>query len=174
MQKKENTHTESRNEQPKPPFAVKKQNHPGLESRVEPTPKFQAEKYLVAEILKVKKALITGGDSGIGRAVTYFFAREGADVAITFLPEEQSDAEFTKDCIEKEGRICILILADLKDAAFYQQAVDSTAKELGGLNILVSNAVQQMRKHNIEDISFEEWDLTFKTKGSDCGHWRQD
>jgi len=149
--------------EPKPPFPPQKQPSPGIESKLEPRPKFEASLYKAAGKLIGKKALITGGDSGIGRAVAVLYAKEGADVAITFLPEEREDAEETREYVEKEGRQCVLIEGDLCEPQFCQSAVEKTVEELGGLHILVSNAAHQMRKESLEDLTFEEWDRTFKT-----------
>lgn len=154
--------TQSRNE-PKPPFPKQKQSSPGLESKLEPRPKFEGALYKAAGKLAGKKALITGGDSGIGRAVAVLYAREGADVAITFLPEERSDAEETRQHIEAEGQKCLLIEGNLCEPEFCQSVVDQTVRELGGLDILVSNAAHQMRKESLDELSLEEWDRTFKT-----------
>ncbi len=149
--------------EPKPPFKPQHHSSPGLESEIRPRPKFEAPLYKPANKLLDKKALITGGDSGIGRAVAVLFAREGADVAIVFLPEEKSDAEETAKYIRNEGRKCLLIEGDLKEEKFCISAVHKTVKELGGLDILVSNAAHQMRKQSLEELSAEEWDKTFKT-----------
>lgn len=148
--------------QPKPPFPEQKPAKPGLEAELTPKPKYQAPAYKAAGKLEGKRALITGGDSGIGRAVAVLFAREGADVVINFLAEEQSDAEATKRAVEKEGRRCVLVAGDLTDAAFCKQLVERTVKELGGLDILVSNAGHQNRK-KLEELDDEEFDRTFKT-----------
>jgi NAD(P)-dependent dehydrogenase (short-subunit alcohol dehydrogenase family) len=148
---------------PKPPFPAQKQKAPGLESKLRPRPRYEAPLYKPANKLQGKRALITGGDSGIGRAVALLFAREGADVAITFLSEEIEDAQHIKTEIEKISRQCILISGDLTDESFCKEAVETTVEELGGIDILVSNAAHQMRKENIEEITFEEWDRTFKT-----------
>jgi NAD(P)-dependent dehydrogenase (short-subunit alcohol dehydrogenase family) len=113
--------------------------------------------------LEGKAALVTGGDSGIGRAVATLYAREGADVAITFLPAEQSDADMTRQAVEKEGRKCVLISGDLTDATFCKNAVERAVNELGRLDILVSNAGHQNRKESLQDVTDEEWDRTFKT-----------
>lgn len=147
----------------KPPFPRQKQNPPGLESEITPRPKFEAPSYKPAGKLEGKKALITGGDSGIGRAVAILFAREGADVVISFLPEEESDARETKTHVENENRKCILVAGDLVDETFCKYLVDVTVQELGGIDILVSNAAHQNRKENLENISFKEFDTTFKT-----------
>jgi NAD(P)-dependent dehydrogenase (short-subunit alcohol dehydrogenase family) len=149
--------------EPRPPFPKQKQPPPGLESEMHPRPKFEASRYKAAGKLVGKKALITGGDSGIGRAVAILYAREGADVAITYLPVEESDALETKFQVEREGRRCLLIEGDLTDPLFCQTAVRRTVSEFGQLNILVSNAAHQMRKQSLDEISYEEWDRTFKT-----------
>lgn len=148
---------------PKPPFPEQKQESPGLESEIEPRPAFLAPHYRPANKLSGKKALITGGDSGIGRAVAVLYAREGADVAITFLPAEKSDAEETRQHVEKLGRKCVLLEGDLTEEKFCLLAVERTVSELGGIDILVSNAAHQNRKESIEEISLEEFDRTFRT-----------
>src|SRR5437868_11837389 len=112
--------------EPKPPFPAKKQEQPGLEAALHPKPRYQAAKYKPAGKLKDKVALVTGGDSGIGRAVAYLFAREGADVAIAYLPEEKRDAEETKAAIEKEGRRCLTIEGDLTSADVCRDCVERT------------------------------------------------
>ena len=149
--------------EPIPPFAKQHQPQPGLESELEPRPRFEAEDYRAAGKLTGKAALITGGDSGIGRAVALLFAREGADVAIGYLPEEQSDADETKRLVEAEERQCVLLPGDLKDARFCDAIVEKTVKALGKLDILVSNAAHQSRKESLEDLTDEELDATFKT-----------
>jgi NAD(P)-dependent dehydrogenase (short-subunit alcohol dehydrogenase family) len=159
---KQATKPQVKNE-PKPPFPEQHLEKPGLESKLEPRPQYQAPLYKAAGKLEGKAALVTGGDSGIGRAVATLYAREGADVAITFLPAEQSDAEVTKQAVEKEGRKCVLISGDLTDATFCKNAVERTVNELGHLDILVSNAGHQNRKESLQDVTDEEWDRTFKT-----------
>src|SRR5207248_9231223 len=139
------------------------QDNTGLESELQPRPKYQAPLYKAASKLQGKTALITGGDSGIGRAVAVLYAREGADVAITHLPPEQSDAEETRKAVEAEGRKCLLLSGDLTDPAFCKDAVERTVSELGKLDILVSNAAHQNRKESLEDVTDEEFDRTFKT-----------
>lgn len=146
----------------KPPFPRKKLKRPALESDLQPKPRFLAPAYRPANKLEGKKALITGGDSGIGRAVALLYAREGADVAITYLPGELDDARDVQSFIEREGRQCILIEGDLSDPKFCRECVDKTVRELGGLDILVSNAAHQVRKDAIEDIEVDEWEHTFK------------
>jgi NAD(P)-dependent dehydrogenase (short-subunit alcohol dehydrogenase family) len=149
--------------EPKPPFPAKKLEKPGLESELRPRPKYEAPRYRSANKLEGKVALITGGDSGIGRAVAVIYAREGADVAITALPAEHSDAEETRQAVEREGRRCLILEGDLTQLDFCQTCVDRTVAELGQLDILVSNAAHQNRKEHPEDVSDEEWDRTFKT-----------
>lgn len=149
--------------EPFPPFPGRKLEPPGLESDLKPRPRFEAPTYRAAGKLKGKRALITGGDSGIGRAVAVLYAREGADVAITYLPVEQSDAEETRDHVARWGRRCVLIPGDLTLESFAREAVEETVRELGGLDILVSNAAYQRRKSNLDELTLEEWDRTFKT-----------
>ncbi len=149
--------------EPRPPFPEQHQEKPGLESRLDPRPRFEAPRYRAAGKLAGKTALVTGGDSGIGRAVAILFAREGADVAVGYLPDEQSDAEETRRHIEKEGRRCLLAPGDLGDAAFCKEIVERTVREFGRLDVLVSNAAHQDRKESLTDITDEEWDRTFRT-----------
>lgn len=139
------------------------QAKPGLESKVSPRPRFKASHYKGADKLKQKVALITGGDSGIGRAVAILFAREGADVAITYLPEEESDARETVQAIEEEGRAALSISGDIQDSEFSRRAVRQTVARLRKLDILVNNAAYQQHQKSLEDISEEQWDRTFKT-----------
>jgi NAD(P)-dependent dehydrogenase (short-subunit alcohol dehydrogenase family) len=149
--------------EPKPPFPKQKLPKPGLEKDLEPKPKFEAPRYRAAGKLAGKVALITGGDSGIGRAVAVLYAREGADVAITHLPAETEDAAETRRAVEAEGRRCVTIEGDLTDEAFCVDAVERTVKELGALDVLVSNAAHQNRKGSIDEITTDEFDRTFKT-----------
>lgn len=136
---------------------------PGLESELDPRPQFEAPAYRPAGKLHGRKALITGGDSGIGRAVTVLFAREGADVAIVYMKEEQSDAEETQRNAEAAGRRCILIPGDVTSPRFCREAVRRAHRELGGLDLLVNNAAFQESVDQLEDISDEQWDRTFRT-----------
>ena len=149
-------------QEPQPPFAKQKQRGTGLESKLDPRPRYEAARYKPAGKLEQKCALVTGGDSGIGRAVAVLYAREGADVAISYLPAEQSDAEETRRAVESEGRRCVLIPGDLKEAEFCEALVEQAVKQLGKLDILVSNAAHQNRKNTLEDVSDEEFDTTFK------------
>ena len=155
------TQQPSQREQPKPLFPAQRQDKPGLESTLEPRPHYEAPAYKAAGKLEGKRALITGGDSGIGRAVAVLFAREGADVAINYLEAEQSDADETRRAIEACGRRCVQLPGDLADAAFCRQLVERTCEELGGIDILVSNAAYQNRK-SIEQLTPEELDRTFR------------
>ena len=149
--------------QPKSPMPAQHQPKPGLESKLNPRPRYQAPLYKGAERLKHKVALITGGDSGIGRAVAVLFAREGADVAFTYLPEEESDAAETRDAVEAEGRKALLIPGDLLDPEFSAEAVEQTVDTLGKLDILVNNAAFQQHQKSLEELTDEQWDRTFKT-----------
>lgn len=149
--------------QPKSPLPAQTQPKPGLDSAMTPEPKYLAPLYKGSGKLQGKVALITGGDSGIGRAVAVLFAREGADVAINYLPAEQSDAEVVKSAIENEGRKALLIPGDVTDRKFCDHAVRETVRELGKLDILVNNAAYQETREKFEDISDDDWDLTFRT-----------
>jgi len=149
--------------EPKPPFPKQKLDKPGLEADMDVRPKYQAPRYKPAGKLEGKVAIVTGGDSGIGRAVAVLFAREGADVAIAFLPAERQDAAETQRAIEAEGRKCLAIEGDLTNAEFCLTVIDRTVAELGQLDILVSNAAHQNRKEKLEDVTDEEFDRTFKT-----------
>jgi NAD(P)-dependent dehydrogenase (short-subunit alcohol dehydrogenase family) len=149
--------------EPKPPFPEQHQEKPGIESRIEPRPRYKAPDYKGAGKLDGKIALITGGDSGIGRAVAVLYAREGADVAIVYLPVEQSDAEETKRAVEEEGKRALLLSGDVSDPAFCRTAVERTVKEFRRLDILVNNAAFQQHQERLEDVSDEQWDKTFRT-----------
>jgi NAD(P)-dependent dehydrogenase (short-subunit alcohol dehydrogenase family) len=154
---------EGKLDEPLAPMPPQHQDKPGIESELTPRPKYKATHYQGAGKLENKVALITGGDSGIGRAVAVLYAREGADVAVTHLPEEQSDAEETKAAVEKEGRRALLISGNIEDPEFARQTVEKTVKEFGKLDLLVNNAAFQQHQESLEDISEEQWDRTFKT-----------
>lgn len=139
------------------------QRKPGFESKLTPRPRYKAPHYQGSGKLKNKVALITGGDSGIGRAVAVLFAREGADVAFTYLPAESKDARETLRAIEREGRSGLSIAGDLTDRKFSSDAVKQTVAALGRLDILVKNAAYQQHQKTIADVSEEQWDRTFKT-----------
>ena len=149
--------------QPKPPFPKQHQPKPGQEHKLQPRPRYQARQYQSAGKLKGKVALITGGDSGIGRAVAVLYAREGADVAITYLPEEERDAKETQRAVVSEKHRAVLIPGDLTIREFCSEAVERTVRELGGLDILVNNAAFQQHQEGLEKVSDEQWDYTFKT-----------
>lgn len=150
--------------QPKPPFAKQQIGPPpGLESDLDPAPRYLAQEYKGAGKLAGKVALITGGDSGIGRSVAVLYAREGADVALVFLPEEQSDAEETVQAIENEGQRALLLPGDVCDPEFCNEAVERCVKELGKLDVLVNNAAYQKHRADLEQVSLDQWDKTFRT-----------
>jgi NAD(P)-dependent dehydrogenase (short-subunit alcohol dehydrogenase family) len=139
------------------------QAKPGLESKIRPRPEYEAPLYRGSGKLQEKVALITGGDSGIGRAVAVLYAREGANVAIVYLPEEQSDAEETRQVVEAVGGHALLIPGDVTKVEFCRKAVEQTVAEFGKLDILVNNAAFQQHQKSLEDVSEEQWDRTFKT-----------
>lgn len=155
--------TEQTGDRPKSPMPKQKQRRPGIEKKMEPRPQYKAPKYKGSGKLKNKAAIVTGGDSGIGRAVAVLFAREGADVAILHLPSEKVDAKETAAAVEAEGRKCLAIAGDVKDAKFCRRAVDRAAKEFGRLDILVNNAAFQQHQRSLEDITDEQFDETFRT-----------
>ncbi|NJL23039.1 MAG: SDR family oxidoreductase [Leptolyngbyaceae cyanobacterium SM1_3_5] len=135
---------------------------PGLQSEMTPQPKSGENTYLAAGKLRDKVALITGGDSGIGRSIAILYAKEGADVAITYLNEHE-DAEETKRLVEAEGRKCITIAGDIGDEQFCQKLVQETISRLGKLDILVNNAAEQHPQKSLEDITAEQLERTFRT-----------
>jgi NAD(P)-dependent dehydrogenase (short-subunit alcohol dehydrogenase family) len=148
---------------PKPPFQEQSQPWPGLASQMNPRPDHGEKSYKGTGRLKGRKALITGGDSGMGRAAAIAYAREGADVAINYLPAEEPDAKEVIALIKAEGRKAVAIPGDLRDEAFCKRMVETAVRELGGLDILVSNAARQQTKPSILDISTEDFDATMKT-----------
>ncbi|CAM5572816.1 3-phenylpropionate-dihydrodiol/cinnamic acid-dihydrodiol dehydrogenase [Streptomyces tendae] len=148
--------------EPTPPYPKQRQQAPGLERDMRPRPRYKAPRYRAADKLRGKVALITGGDSGIGRAVALLYAREGADVAIAYLPEEQPDAEETRDAVRAAGRRCLLLPGDLANTSFCRQTVERTVRELGGLNILVNNAAHLNSQTDLSQLDFEDWDRSFK------------
>lgn len=149
--------------QPTPPLPEQHLAKPGLESELNPRPNYLAPAYEGSNKLRDMVAIITGGDSGIGRAVAVLYAREGADVAIIYLPDEQSDAEETRDAVEQEGRRCLLIPGDVSDWGFCQRAVQQAVDELGKLDILVNNAAFQEHVESLDDLTPEHFDRTMKT-----------
>ncbi|MDJ1480854.1 SDR family oxidoreductase [Cytophagaceae bacterium YF14B1] len=148
---------------PKPPFKSQTQPWPGLASKMEPKPDHGETSYKGSDRLKGRKALITGGDSGMGRAAAIAYAREGADVAINYLPSEEADAQEVIALIKKEGRKAIAIPGDLREEAFCKKLVSEAVKGLGGLDIVVSNAARQQAVASILDITTEQFDWTMKT-----------
>jgi NAD(P)-dependent dehydrogenase (short-subunit alcohol dehydrogenase family) len=143
-------------------FPDQEQNLPGSEAKMTPTPEVIHTDYQGSNKLKNKIALITGGDSGIGRSIAVHFAREGADVAIAYLNED-NDANDTKKMVEQEGRKCLLLRGDLKEEDFCREIVRRTVEEFGGLNILVNNAAVQFSEHDIEKITTDQLLLTYQT-----------
>jgi NAD(P)-dependent dehydrogenase (short-subunit alcohol dehydrogenase family) len=147
---------------PAPPLPRQHLAKPGREADLELAPMFDNPDYKGSEKLKGKVALVTGGDSGIGRAVAVFYAREGADVAVAYL-NEHDDAAGTRAAVEKEGRRCITISGDVADAEFCREAVARTMKEFGRLDVLVNNAAFQEHVAAFEDLTDEHFDRTLKT-----------
>lgn len=148
---------------PRPPFEGQSQPWPGLAGKMKPQPDHGEKSYKGSGRLKGRKALITGGDSGMGRAAAIAYAREGADVAINYYPTEEPDAAEVIELIRAEGRKAIPIPGDLRDEAFCRKLVDEAVKGLGGLDILVNNAGRQQSHQSILDISNEEFDWAMKT-----------
>jgi NAD(P)-dependent dehydrogenase (short-subunit alcohol dehydrogenase family) len=148
---------------PRPPFKEQSQPWPGLVSKMDPRPDHGEKSYKGSGRLKGRKALITGGDSGMGRAAAIAYAREGADVAINYYPTEEEDAKEVIKLIKAEGRKAIAIPGDLRDEAFCKSLVEQAAKALGGLDIVVNNAARQQTHKSILDISTDEFDWTMKT-----------
>ncbi|OBG86691.1 NAD(P)-dependent oxidoreductase [Mycobacterium sp. E802] len=142
-------------------FPDQQQSVPGLQSRMNPVPDCGESSYRGSGKLAGKKAVITGGDSGIGRAVAIAYAREGADVAISYLNEDE-DAESVAQLVKEEGRTCVLIPGDLSDPEHCRTVIARAVEELGGIDILVNNAAYQMTHETLEEIDDQEWDYTFK------------
>lgn len=147
----------------RPPFKEQEQPWPGLASKMDPRPDHGEKSYRGSGRLKGRKALITGGDSGMGRAAAIAYAREGADVAINYLPAEEEDAREVIALIKAEGRRAAAIPGDLRDEAFCARLVEEAVKALGGLDILVNNAARQQTRKSILDITTEDFDATMKT-----------
>lgn len=149
---------------------TEQQQPPGSDQELTPTADHGEESYRGSGKLTGKRAVITGGDSGIGKAVAIAFAREGADVLISYLPDEEDDAQDTKRWIEEAGRKAVLLPGDVSDPAYCRQVVTTAVEELGGLDVLVNNAAYQMTHETIEEISDEEWDHTLATNLSAYFH----
>ncbi|WP_448886147.1 SDR family oxidoreductase [Citrobacter telavivensis] len=148
---------------PAPPFPHQKQPFPGLAGKMQPLPDHGEESYRGSGRLNGKRVLITGGDSGIGRAVAIAYAREGADVAINYLPDEEEDAREVVALIKQAGRQAVALPGDIRDESFCQQLANQAAESLGGLDILVNNAGRQQFCESIENLTTEAFDATFKT-----------
>ncbi len=148
---------------PQPPFAEQKQPEPGLSSEMDPKPDHGETSYRGTGRLAGRKALVTGADSGIGRAVAIAFAREGADVVLSYLPSEEKDAREVAELVEDAGQKAVLMPGDLKEQAYCVELVERTVAELGGLDILVNNAGKQQAVESIAELSDEQFDETFKT-----------
>lgn len=148
---------------PKPPFFTKPQPGPGLEANLHPRPNYLAPTYKGSNKLENQVALITGGDSGIGRAVAVLFAREGANITFVYLPEEERDARETVAAIKAEGREAYAIPGDVRKPAFCTRAVRDTLTQFGRLDILVNNAAYQQHQEEIKDVSIAQWTRTFET-----------
>ena len=155
--------TDPRQAGAQPPFSTPAQQPPGLESQMSPAPDFGEVSYVGAGKLQGKAALITGGDSGIGRAVAIAFAREGADVLISYLPEEEEDAQVTRVWVERAGRRCVTMPGDIREEAQCQRLVGGALEAFGRLDVLVNNAAFQMSHKSLDEISAEEFDRTFRT-----------
>jgi NAD(P)-dependent dehydrogenase (short-subunit alcohol dehydrogenase family) len=148
---------------PKPPFRSQSQPWPGLASKMDPRPDHGETSYKGSGRLQGRKALITGGDSGMGRAAAIAYAREGADVAISYHPDEEPDAREVIELIKKEGRIAVALPGDIRDEALCTRIVADAVRELGGLDILVNNAARQQQRQSLLDITSEDFDATMKT-----------
>jgi len=149
------------NERPKPPFPKQSQPMPGLTRRMDPVPDHGEDSYRGSNRLAGRKAVITGGDSGIGRAVAIAYAREGADVLISYL-NEHSDAKETQQLVEQAGRRALLVAGDVQSPEHCRHIIAEAVKEFGGIDILVNNAAHQATFKSLEDISDDEWELTFR------------
>jgi len=149
------------NQYPKPPFPKQQQPMPGVTASMDPKPDHGEKSYKGAGRLQGKKAVITGADSGIGRAVAIAFAREGADVVLAYLNEDE-DARDTKRLVEEAGRKAVMVRGDIQHSAQCRLIIEKAVSELGGIDILVNNAAHQATFKDIADISDDEWELTFK------------
>ena len=152
-----------RDKYPKPPFKGQSQPWPGLASKMDPRPDHGEKSYKGSGRLAGRKALVTGGDSGIGRAAAIAFAREGADVAINYFPTEQPDADEVIPLLQEGGRKAVAIPGDLREESFCKKLVADAVEQLGGLDILVCNAARQQARQSLLDISSEDFDSTMKT-----------
>ena len=157
------TMQDPRHQYPRPPFPKQPQAAPGIAQMMDPAPDHGETSYQGHDRLKGRKALITGGDSGIGRAAAIAYAREGADVAIAYLPSEEEDAQQVISLIRAEGRKALALLGDIKDEAWCKELVEKTVAEFGGLDILVINAARQQFREDISEVTTQDFDATMKT-----------
>jgi len=157
------TMQDPRTQYPQPPFPQQPQEAPGIASKMDPKPDHGETSYKGSGKLDGRRALITGGDSGIGRAAAIAYAREGADVAIVYLPAEEADAKEVVALIEAEGRKALALPGDVKDESFCRAAVQQTVDAFGGLDVLVVNAGRQQTRPTVADISTDDFDQTMKT-----------
>ncbi len=165
MTEDQHTQQDPTTQYPRPQYPEQDQRdqHPGLESEMQPKPDYGEETYRGSGKLEGKKTIITGGDSGIGRAVALAFAREGADVLISYLEEEESDAQETAQVVEDAGRKAVKMPGDISDEAVCQTMIQKAVGEFGQIDVLVNNAAHQMTVSGIADVSTELLDRTFKT-----------
>jgi NAD(P)-dependent dehydrogenase (short-subunit alcohol dehydrogenase family) len=152
-----------RQQYPRPPFPSQPQKAPGIVEKMEPQPDHGETSYVGSGRLRGRKALITGGDSGIGRAAAIAYAREGADVAIGYLPSEEADAAEVIELIEAEGRKAVGLAGDVKDEEWCRLMIEETVEGLGGLDVLVVNAARQQFRKDVSEVSTEDFDATMKT-----------
>jgi NAD(P)-dependent dehydrogenase (short-subunit alcohol dehydrogenase family) len=164
MENESNSPVNPADKYPQPPFPKQDQPPPGTEAKLRPQADHGEESYKGSGKLEGKKAVITGGDSGIGRAVAIAFAREGADVLISYLDDsEDEDANITAEYVEAAGRKAVLVKGDIQEEAHCKHIIDTAINEFGGLDILVNNAAFQMARQSMDEISSDEWDRTFRT-----------
>lgn len=165
MTEDQHTHVDPRTKYPQPEYPEQSQieQHPGDEAAMNPKPDYGYDTYRGSGKLTGKRAVITGGDSGIGRAVALAYAREGADIVISYLPDEESDADETVRIVEEAGRKCIKIPGDISDEEQCKRVVQTAVDELGHIDVLVNNAAHQMTVEGVMDVSSELLDRTFKT-----------
>ncbi|HEY0034612.1 MAG TPA: SDR family oxidoreductase [Devosia sp.] len=157
------TMQDPRHQYPRPPFPKQPQAAPGVVQKMDPAPDHGETSYQGSGKLKGRKALITGGDSGIGRAAAIAYAREGADVAIGYLPSEETDAQEVIKLIEAEGRKALALPGDVKNESWCKQLIEKTVEAFGGLDILVVNAARQQFREDVSQVSTEDFDATLKT-----------
>lgn len=157
------TKQDPRTQYPRPPFPEQPQTAPGIASEMDPKPDHGETSYRGSGKLTGRRALVTGGDSGIGRTAAIAFAREGADVAISYLPDEEADAQEVVKLIEADGRKAVTLPGDITDEAWCRKMVDEAVSGLGGLDILVVNAGRQQFRESVEELSSEDFDRTLKT-----------